>query len=429
MDRETLLEALVYWNKWDRDEPSGLHPRAILASFDRWMESRKVKVVKGVRRCGKSAVLHLLKERLVKAGCNRKAILYLNLEEPVFSAGKNGDVLDLLYETYREAIYPEGKAYLLVDEIQLIPEWERWVRARSEREDIRVVITGSSSKLLSKELGTLLTGRHISFELFPLSFREFLEFHNIRIGTMDTVSIIVNKRKIRGLLKQYIEYGGFPEVCLEDNEEKKKTILTHYFDDMLHRDVAERHQIRNIKTLRALAYHYLTNFSSLMSFNQLKNVLDAPIDVVRNYTTYLSEAYLVFEVPRFSWKTKEQIRYPRKIYTIDTGLRNSVAFRFSRDVGKAVENIIFMQLKRRGKNIYYWHNRHEVDFVVEDKGKLTLVNSAWEVKKRAVEGIVEAARDLGIKEGTIVTESTTKTERLKGITVNFISLWEWLLGA
>jgi len=427
MEKDRLLEILIAWNFWDKEILKELYPRDTLSYIEGWLNKSKVKILTGVRRSGKSSVLYLLIKKLVGKGMSPKAILFMNLEEPALLEIAEENRLDALYETYREQIYPEGKAYLLFDEIQMVKGWERWVSARRERENIDIIVTGSSSHLFSQELGTLMTGRYIPFEIFPLSFKEFLRFKGLIIDSSD-ISIIGNRRRIKHLLREYIEFGGFPEVVLEKDIIKKREILKRYFMDILFRDVVERYKIRTIDTLKAIAYNYLTNSGNLFTFNRVKNIFNVSIDVVRNYTEFLRNSYLIFEVPQFRWKLGEMMNSPRKIYTIDTGLRNTVSFRFSEDTGKCVENIVFLELLRQKGEIFYWHNKKEVDFVVKNGEETSIINVAWgKVHKREVEGIWEAAKELGVKKGFIITEDKRGKEKIKGTFIEYIPLHEWLL--
>ena len=193
-------------------------------------------------------MLYQIIEHLEEQGLDKKACLHMNFEEPALSLNLSLDILDKLYDTYRTRIYPEGKAYIFFDEIQNVPEWERWVRARNETENIRIIVTGSSSKLMSRELGTLLTGRHLTFEVYPLDFREQLQFKGIELPQEPWPSQA--PPQIQHALLDYLQWGGLPRVVLSNNDMIRERLLTRYFEDMLYKDVIRRHDIRDVQTLR-----------------------------------------------------------------------------------------------------------------------------------------------------------------------------------
>ena len=219
----------------------------------------------GARRCGKTTVMFQIMDKLEELGIDQKAVLHINCEEPFFAQRLSIDLLDEIYETFRQKIWPSGKAYIFIDEIQNVPEWERWVRARNESENIKIFITCSSSKLMSRELGTLLTGRHVSMMVYPLNFSEFCLFRDKKIELLDN-------HEIKYLLDNYLTWGGFPEVVLALEEERKEVLLKQYFDDILFRDISLRHNIRDIFLLRNLAVFLMTQTASLISFNRIANL-------------------------------------------------------------------------------------------------------------------------------------------------------------
>jgi len=219
------------------------------------------------------------------------------------------EFLQTIYEAYLDILDPSSKPSLFFDEVQLIPGWETFVRGLHEKNKARIFVSGSSAKLLSKEFATVLTGRHIDIKVYPLTFPEFLEFKRLIIK--DKLDIVSQKQKIKQLLKEYLEYGGFPLVALK---EEKKEILTNYFEDIIAKDVAERHRIKKVEKLRGLAQFYLANVSSLASFRKIKEFLGLSLDSVERFSFYLEEAYLLFLKTKFAYSLKEQEINPRRIY-------------------------------------------------------------------------------------------------------------------
>jgi len=220
MQTAKLYEIISSYNRfWSTGSIDAGIERTILSSCLKQLDSKEVVVFKGVRRCGKSTLMAQVIRELLSRNVIATSILRVNLEEPLFSSEYAVELLEQIYRTYRERVQPEGKCWLFLDEIQNIPAWESWVRGRSETEDIKIFVTGSSSQMLSREIGTKLTGRHVSFEVFPLSFPEFLRFNKLEVGT----ELIYTTRKaaIRKLFNDYLKYGGFPEIVLKDTPEDK----------------------------------------------------------------------------------------------------------------------------------------------------------------------------------------------------------------
>jgi predicted AAA+ superfamily ATPase len=262
-----------------------------------------------------------------------------------------------------------------LDEVQNIPDWESWVRGRSETEDIKIFVTGSSSQMLSREIGTKLTGRNVSFEVYPLSFREFLRFNNLEITSDFEYSN--KKSSVRKLFNDYLKYGGFPEVVLKDSDEDKQLLLKNYFEDMLYRDIVTRYEIRDVSNLRNLAVYLLTNVAKQTSITKLKNNFTISQDKTENYVSAIMESYLLFKLQMFSFSLKSSLRAGFKPYAVDTGLRNRIAFAFSDDLGWLVENVVFCHLKRQHEEVYYHLNGSETDFVVKEGMRITRRIQVW----------------------------------------------------
>ena len=299
----------------------------------------------------------------------------VNLEEPLFSSEYSVELLEQIYRTYRERVQPEGKCWLFMDEVQSVPGWEGWVRGRSETEDIKIFVTGSSSQMLSREIGTKLTGRHVSFEVYPLSFQEFLRFSNLEVGT--ELGYTARKAVVRKSFSDYLKYGGFPEVVLRESTDDKELLLKNYFEDLLYRDIVTRYEIRDVSNLRNLAVYLLTNVAKLTSITKLKNNFTISQDKTENYVSAIMESYLLFQLQMFSYSLKSTMRAGFKPYAIDTGLRNRIAFAFSEDMGWLVENVVFCHLKRQHEEVYYHTDGSDTDFVVKEGLKITRRIQVW----------------------------------------------------
>lgn len=312
---------------------------------------------------------------LLAQGVKPTAILRVNLEEPLFSTEYSIELLEQIYRTYRERVQPEGKCWLFIDEVQNVSGWESWVRGRSETEEIKIFVTGSSSQMLSREIGTKLTGRNISFEVYPLSFPEFLRFKGLEVAT--ELEYTASKTTVRKLFNDYLKYGGFPEVVLKESTDDKELLLKNYFEDLLYRDIVTRYEIRDVSNLRNLAVYLLTNVAKLTSTNKLKNNFTISQDKTENYLSAIMESYLLFQLQKFSYSLKSTMRAGFKPYAIDTGLRNRVAFAFSEDMGWLAENVVFCHLKRQHEEVYYDINGSETDFVVKEGMKIAKRIQVW----------------------------------------------------
>jgi predicted AAA+ superfamily ATPase len=344
-------------------------------------------IVSGIRRCGKSTLLfQLLKERYPDA-------LYLNFEDPrLYEFGPTD------FARLDESIKASGSSVLFFDEIQIIPEWERYARQKLD-EDYKLVITGSNASLLSRELGTRLTGRHITKELFPFSYHEFCSFKGLSYDKSSLLS--------------YLELGGFPEYLKQGIPE----ILNQLFEDILIRDIAVRYSIRDVKTLQRLAFYLLSNVSKLITGNRLKTLFEiGSTSTVMEYLSHLEYSYLLQFVPKFSYSLRKQIANPRKVYAIDTGLINVNSGSFTEDNGRKFENLVYLHLRQKHREIYYFAEKNECDFVITNNSKLVeAVQVCFELNpdniNRELDGVVEALTFFNADEGFIVT--LDQTDRLE----------------
>src|SRR3989344_610201 len=424
------IEKLNEWNPWWEDisllEKLKGKERPIYKLLLNSIKIKEITIITGVRRSGKSTLMYQMISNLLKTGIKPKQILFVNLEDKKLIENS----LDDIYLSYRENINADERAFIFLDEIHKKDGWESWIRKKYDlKTEDKFVISGSCSYLLKKEYSTLLTGRNITFEVFPLNFREFLLFKNIEIDVEKIKGrVVLEKTKIliKKELKNYLELGGFPAV-LEKPEEYKKELLEQYFDDIIYKDIIDRFNLNSQKT-KDIALFFMTNFTSLASLRNIRNSLKISSDTVKDYLSYFKEAFLFFTLDHFSYSFKEQKTRASKVYCIDNGLRNAVSFKFSKDFGKLAENIVFVELKRRQKDIYYWQNKGEVDFIMKNKdNSLEAMNVSFtnEINDREVKSLIEFKKEYKkkIKKIIIITNDLEKKE--KGI--EFIPLWKWLL--
>ncbi|MBS3166385.1 ATP-binding protein [Candidatus Woesearchaeota archaeon] len=374
MDTKIILNVLKRWNIWESNIGTGIVREKYIQEIYPYLDRKEVLVLKGIRRSGKSTImLQLMKELVKRDKVDKGQLLYLNLEDHNFAQNLEISLFDDVLKFYQDHTKNKKMVYFFIDEIQKIPGWERWIRTKYDlQENIKFIVSGSSASLLSKELSTLLTGRNLSFVIRPLSFNEVLSFDK-------DIS-----------LQEYIRFGGFPEVVLEKSSEKKLKILQQYFDDIVHKDIIDRYEIRNTKQLLNLARYLVSVAGAKVSINKLSKTFGISKDSIANYINYLTDAYLLFEVPFFSFsaKVKHDVARLPKLYVLDNGLINVVEVKYSQNEGQMFENTVLIKLLENFKEVNYWSDADsEVDFVVE--GKAINVTATDKIPAREWKGLEE----------------------------------------
>ena len=427
-----MKEIMKRWNPWwlysrVPESKKRIIRLETLNEIAKLVNIKEIICITGVRRCGKSTVLFQLIDQLIESGINPTNILYFNLDEPL--EDKSYKILDSIIENYIEINNPAGRKYIFLDEIQNIENWEKWVKKYYDLYDIDIkfVITGSNSTMLSDKLSTLLTGRVISKTVYPLSFKEYLGFVGFELNDTD-----VQKSEVVHHFLNYLNNGGFPEVVLETEVDINHMRLNEYFNSILLRDIVVSKKIRESSKLVELANYSLTNISALLSYNKMSNAIGLSVSSVKEYLLYLEQAYLIYQLNIFSYsiKTSLAIQKPRKIYCIDNGLRNAASFKFSTDEGKLAENSTFIELKRRNLEVYYWKGQREVDFVVKNRDNtLTGINVTYSdvIDEREIKALLEFKENFEgrVSELILLTRNVDKSE--DGIT--YIPIWKWLLAS
>lgn len=386
---------------------------------------KEVTIITGVRRSGKSTLMYQITDNLLKQGISPEQILFVNLEDPRLAA----DSLDDIYETYRSSINPDQKAYILLDEIHRREGWESWIRRYYDLgSDCKFIISGSCSYPLKKGYSTLLTGRNLTFEVFPLSFDEYLTFKDKKIDYEALKKNILLEKQRHGIqkaMKEYLEEGGFPAAFYKEGE-FKRLLLAQYFDDIIYKDIVDRHGIKSRKT-RDLALYLASNITALISLRNIRNTLGLSYESIKDYLTYYNDAFLFFTVEHFSYSLKEQKTRPSKTYCIDNGLRNAVSFRFSKDDGKLAENLVYTHLRQAKDDIYYWKGKGEVDFIIKNPDHtITAINVTYtdKINEIEIQSLLEFKQNhKKTKKLIIITKKTEKTQDK----IKYIPLWKWLL--
>lgn len=384
------------------------------------LRNKLIKVIIGMRRSGKSFLAH----KILKGNDYG----YVDFDDERLMGVRPNDLNNFLEEI--KEISPKA-TFLLFDEIQNVEGWELFVN-RLKRMDYNLIITGSNAKLLSRELTTHLTGRHLSIELYPFSFKEFLKRKKLFFSEEDFY-LTDKKAHLKKLLKEYINQGGLPELFILEN---KKQYLRDLYDKIISRDIVPRYKIKNTKSLKEIALYLISNFGSKFTFQKLSKFFNIKsVHTVKNYINYLEEVYLLFIVLPFSFKIKEQVNAPKKIYAVDTGLINAVSFQNSPNYGKLMENIVFLRLKEQKKEFYYYSDRvgREVDFVIRERGKIReLIQVCFdlgnlETKDREIKALEKASGELNCKNLTVITWDEESEEVRTKNKIVYRPLYKWLL--
>jgi predicted AAA+ superfamily ATPase len=439
MEEAKIMEILTDWNFWGNLKEK-LKPRELYVSRLKEISGGSTAtVLLGVRRAGKSSLAHLFIQKMIEQGQITLAdSLVVNLEDPRFPATLQTSDLMQIYEVYLRKLNPSNPIVLL-DEVQNVVGWEKFVRYLIESRKTRVLVTGSSSKLLGREISTVLSGRHVDLEVFPLSFKEFLEFRGLHAET--EVEAVKNRIEIMRGLEEYLRWGGFPEVVLSESEARKKELLAGYFSDIILKDVVKRFGVREIEKLESLAGLYLSNISTLQSFNRLRETVGLSLDTVERFSRYLQLAGMFFFVKKFEFSVRKQLRSVRKVYVIDPGFFHVKGFKVSENYGKILENIVAIELFRKASltvpslEIYYWrdYQGREVDFVVKEGERVKqLIQCCYEVedknvKRREITALLKASREVACNNLLIVTWNYEGEEETNGTKVRFVPLWKWLM--
>ncbi len=420
IDKEQLVRVIDFWQKSARK--NNLLERAVLNEID--FKSKEIVDLVGPRRSGKSSVLKLIVKKLKL----KDDFLFLNFEDPFFVENNSPQIIEEALDVYREYFNP-GVKYLFLDEIQEIKNWEKAIRKLRDGGNLKIFITGSSSKLLSRELSSLITGRHLSYRVLPLSFAEFLNFEKIDIKSQKDV--ILKEKTLQKKFGEYLEWGGFPEPVLQKNHE----LLKNYFFDILEKDIVARHEVRDRTTLEKMAVFLLTNSAKIVTMESLKSNFNLSFDTVSTYVEYFKDSFLLFDLPQFSFSLKKQQKAFKKFYSVDVALAKNASFKFSEDRGRVLENAVFLELKAKARNLYYYKTRDglEVDFFSEGRKKnRDLIQVSWSigekaVREREIKSLLSAMDELGMKKGTILTYEESDIIKRNGKEIKIAPAYRWML--
>jgi len=387
----------------------------------------------GPRRTGKTYFMYQLISNLIRSGIDKSRLLYINLEREPLAICDSADLsrlLNIFYEIYPENL--EKKCYIFLDEIQNVENWERFVRTAMDNRDIQIFISGSSSKLLSREISTSMRGRTISEEIYPFSFREFLLARDFKIEKYMSTS---KKLTLLNLLNKFL-LGSYPEVVIYEKEREK--ILSEILDVTIYRDIIERYSVKNIKALRLtitgaanspyFSVHKFSNYLKSLGIKVSKNT-------IYSYLEYLNDSMILYQLRKFSKSYKEIYQSIPKLYFVDNGF---LLIQGIKHIGRFMEGVVFVELIRRGFKInrelfYYKKNEHEVDFLIREGAEVkqliqvTYASGRDEIEKREFKSLVKASDEFGCKNLLLITWDYEDEINLDGKTIKCIPLWKWLL--
>lgn len=428
--KEIIAQLIDDFHEWKLPEP-------VLRDRELSEIKGKADVIVGMRRAGKTWFCFQKIAELLAAGTKKEKILYLNFEDDrllEFNIHHFQEILDVYYGKYPE--HRDFRCYFFFDEIQRIDQWEMFIRRLLDTENVQVYLTGSSSKLLSTEIASTLRGRSLPIEIFPFSFPEFLKYHGLfhdRPKTFGAKTTSVLRRAVN----DYLQIGGFPEVQ-RLNRHLRIEILQGYIDSVLLKDVIERHNVGNVIVLKFLVRSIMNSPGGKFSVNKFYNTMKSmSVKCTKNslyeYLDHLTDAFVFSRVPIHSRSEKSRLINPPKIYTIDTGLLNAMTFRNASDYGPLLENMVFMQMRRKGYDIEYVNTKdgYEADFLARHKvsGDVKLVQVCWNMSnkktfERELRGLKSAMTELSLHSGAIVTWDD---DVLLADEIRVFPLWKWLL--
>lgn len=389
--------------------------------LEKYIATSQVVIISGIRRCGKSSLLFLIKEKM---NLRESEYCYFNFDDERIIADIS--ILENIYNLHIEVYGKEPVLFL--DEIQNINNWEKFVN-RMYEQGIKIFVTGSNAKLLSSEISTSLTGRNKLIELYPFSFSEYLRF----IGNNYDLNRITAKSKSL-LLKDfnnYFETGGFPLVVKENDTE----LINAYFQDILYRDIISRYRLTQVNEIKQIGLYFASNIGKLFSYSTLQEISGVKsLSSIKDYLYYYEQSYLYFYLKKFDYSVKKQIMNPKKVYTIDPAFAHRLGFNFSENKGRILENIVYLELLRRGKEVYYHSGKKECDFVIKEGLDIVeAIQVAYQVNvnnhEREYQGLHEAMTIYNLKEGLVLNYNSEESFIPDNVGMKVLPVWEWLLTA
>jgi len=396
---------------------------------------KKIITIIGPRRAGKTYFLFQTIKKLLAKEVEITDIIYINFEDERILPMKPED-LEHILNAYFELYTAKSKPFIFLDEIQNISGWDKFVR-RLNDQGLSIILTGSNSRMLGREIATALRGRTLTYEIFPFSFREFLTAKGIAMGK----NVIYGKtrHRINQLYEEYLFSGGYPEITFVEEKATKGRILQDYFNTIFYRDLVERYRIKNSELLRQWLNTLMMNLSSPISFNKVENDFRSrgmrlSRATLSSYARYVEDIFFGFFVELYSESVRKRQINPKKFYLIDQGIHNYLTLKFTENRGRILENLVFLELRRRGFHVFYYKTAggHEVDFLLTDNRGWKLIQvchdlSHIETFNREKKALLSGLQELGLETGIILTQHEKREEKIKDYTIKIMPVWEWLL--
>ena len=384
-----------------------------------FLNTSEIVIITGIRRCGKSTMIHQIRN------AHQEKDYYLNFDDDRLIHFKIDD-FQLLYETFIELFGIQKTFYF--DEIQNIAGWERFIR-RLHDQGNKIFITGSNATMLSREFGTHLTGRNLSYELFPFSFGEFLSYKGKRNADLDLYST-QGRSELKSFFNQYFQSGGFP-VYLNNLDEN---YLKSLYENIIYRDVMVRNNLTNEREILILVNYLASNIGKLSSYNNLSKIIEVKnATTVSNYMQFIQDTYMMFQVNKHDYSLSKQVKNPKKIYFIDNAIVIKLGFLFTEENGRLLENLVFIELRRRGHEIYYYSGKSECDFLIREGLRVTAAIQvcyafgSQDTKNREIKGLVEAMSTHHLTEGLLLTSDEEESIEKENLKIVVLPVWKWLL--
>lgn len=418
-----MNKVLISQNKHWEKSYGQLYKRDTFSKLISNLQTKHIQVLQGIRRAGKSSLFKLLINHLGQTS-DPKEILYVNLDDPFFTKYSNNP--ESFYEIIQtaEKLTQKKVRYLFLDEVQAISGWEKYVKSVYDSgEFTKIFITGSNASLLSGQFATLLTGRYIATQVYPLSFREILKINNINSP------LKLNKQlpKVLKIVDDMMFYGSFVEVY-ELRSEFKRDVITSYYDTILFKDCIANNQIRDIKGFKELSFYLLSNLTSLYSYASLSKALKLNDKSVKEYVAILESCYLFSELKLHSYSLKEQMNNKKKLYLCDNGFMN-LGFNFSSNYGKLLENLVFSELVKKGFEIYFYNKTGECDFIAKKEGKIIALQVCYELndqnKTREINGLLKLPFEVDEKYIITYNQDSSALQNEKFENIKIVSFWEY----
>ncbi|MCG7850928.1 MAG: ATP-binding protein [Methanosarcinaceae archaeon] len=420
---ENVLEKQNPW--WfGKSYGTGIHRLHYYPRLSRYLDTEEILLVLGARRTGKSTLLYQLISSLKLSEDEAESVLYMNLDEPVFqSQAERANLLSSIIEDHIVKTKKE-RYYIFIDEVQNFEYWTQTLKTLYDTDRrLKFILTGSTSSLLKKNTISRLSGRYLAVTVYPLTFKEYLDFKGLKNPT---------SAEKRLEFEEYLRHGSFPRISLEEDNGIKEELLKNYYETIYLKDIIFPHKLRNNRDVINLLYFIISNVGKPFSYNSIASALEISADTVKEYLSYAEDSYLLYSINKFDFSLKKQLANPKKIYCLDTGLINAVSFKFSENYGRLLENLVFIELIRRENEVYYHKGTHECDFLIKTENRITeAIQVAKELnldnKKREIEGLLEAMKAHELQEGVMLTRDTEDLIEIDGRKILVRAVWKWLL--